>query len=208
MNSSAPAARRARAVESFRSAALDLAPIERGMSLFAVTRGQWSMIDAILVVLDSVPGPCAISLWTWTIADYDLRCVSQLMRCGRVSSARLIIDLAARSKNGPVIDSWIEMFGPASVSYVVTHAKIARIESTDGARYLLRGSMNLNNNPRFEQFDITEGGADFDLVERIEAGLPTGSDTNNSAARAASKITSAWSAAQLQMFGGFKPWKK
>jgi hypothetical protein len=32
--------------------------------------------------------------------------------------------------------------------------------------------MNLNFNPRFEQFDITEGGEDFELVARIEDGLP------------------------------------
>ncbi len=32
--------------------------------------------------------------------------------------------------------------------------------------------MNLNWNPRFEQLDITEGGGDFDLVERIRSELP------------------------------------
>ena len=32
--------------------------------------------------------------------------------------------------------------------------------------------MNLNFNPRFEQFDLTEGGEDFDLVERLESELP------------------------------------
>ena len=37
-----------RAVESFESAAATIGPIEKDMSLFAITRGQFSMLDAIL----------------------------------------------------------------------------------------------------------------------------------------------------------------
>lgn len=49
--SSAPSVRRARAVQSFRTAAECIGPVEPGMALFAVTRGQFSMLDAILHVL-------------------------------------------------------------------------------------------------------------------------------------------------------------
>ena len=68
--------------------------------------------------------------------------------------------------------------------YVVNHSKIVTIRS-DRFRLLLRGSMNLNFNPRFEQFDLTEGGEDFEMVKRIEAELPiledsaTGEDVYN-----------------------------
>ena len=208
MHSSRSTKRRSRAIESFKSAAADLAPIEKGMSLFAVTRGQWSMIDAILVVLDSVPGPCAISLWTWTIAEYEVQCLSRLMRDKRLSCARLIIDLGARNKNAAIIDQWIATFGQKSVCYVVNHSKIATIRSGDGGKYLLRGSMNLNNNPRFEQFDITEGGLDFDLVESIENDLPTQPDPSFASARSVSKIHASWTHEQLEIFQGLKPWSK
>ena len=47
-----------------------------------------------------------------------------------------------------------------------------------GHKVLLRGSMNLNFNPppRFEQLDVTEGGADFNLIKEIESELPTDED--------------------------------
>ena len=61
-----------RAVESFESAAATIGPIEKDMSLFAITRGQFSMLDAILHCLHET-SPAAISLWTWTIADWEFR---------------------------------------------------------------------------------------------------------------------------------------
>ena len=70
--SSSPASRRKTAVASFSNAAETIDTCEAGMSLFAITRGQWSMIDAVLHVLDQV-GPAAVSLWTWTIAEYGVQ---------------------------------------------------------------------------------------------------------------------------------------
>jgi len=67
-----------RAVESFGNAAQAIGPIEPGMSLFCVTRGQWSMLDAILHVL-SQTGPAAITLWTWTIAEYEILAMQGLL---------------------------------------------------------------------------------------------------------------------------------
>jgi hypothetical protein len=46
------------------------------------------------------------------------------------------------------------------------HAKITPVLTPD-YRLLLRDSINLNLRPRFEKLDITEGGQDLDLVERI-----------------------------------------
>ncbi len=50
--------RRKRVVESSESAANCIGPIEQDMSLFAITRGQFRMIDAIFHVLHEA-GPAA-----------------------------------------------------------------------------------------------------------------------------------------------------
>lgn len=206
--SHAPAARRARAVESFGLAKDAIGPVSAGMSLFAITRGQWSMIDAIQHVLASVKGPCDISMWTWTVAEYEVQCLDTLMRNGKIGKGTMIIDVAARAKNHEILADWRKAFGPKSVRQVVNHAKIATVQSACGLRLLLRGSMNLNANPRFEQFDLTEGGADFDLVRQIEAGLPILGDWCGKAdARAASGVSGAWSETDLQKtIGGLKSW--
>lgn len=178
------------------------------MALFAVTRGQWSMVDAILHVLDQV-GPASLSLWTWTVAEYEVQTLTRLRLDARLTGGLLVIDGGARQRNADLIAEWKGTFGPASVRYCRNHAKIARIESASGLRLLLRGSMNLNFNPRFEQFDVTEGGEDFALVERIEAELPILSDLASGAeVWKASRVGDAFEPQQLAMFSGMKVWAK
>ena len=206
--SSSPSARRTRANESFGCAAQCIGKVEAGMSLFAVTRGQWSMIDAVLHVLDQV-GPAKLSLWTWTVAEYEVQVFTRLREDRRVTGGRLVIDAGARNKNAGIIAEWKSSFGDGSVRYVTNHSKIARIESASGLKFLLRGSMNLNFNPRFEQFDITEGGPDFDLVEEIEDELPLlGDNCTGKQVWAASRVGEAFEPEQLALFSGMKVWAK
>ena len=205
--SSSPAARRKRAVESFKTAADCIGQIEPGLSLFAITRGQFSMIDAALHCLDQV-GPARLTLWTWTVAEYEIECLERLRLDHRIIDALMVIDHGARNKNAGLIRQWKSSFGEQSVRYVVNHAKIVTIQ-TDEYRLLLRGSMNLNFNPRFEQFDLTEGGADFDLVQEIESELPvlmdsaSGKDVYN-----ASRVSESFSSETLDLFRGVKVWAK
>lgn len=207
MRASAPTTRAIRAVESFKTAGEAIGPIVAGASMFAITRGQWSMLDAVLWCLDQV-GPARLSLWTWTIADYEIDVFNRMRDDGRVTDGRLVIDAAARGKNRPLLDAWMCRFGAGSVRYVVNHAKIATIE-TDAYRLLLRGSMNLNFNARFEQFDLSEGGPAFDLVRQIEDELPAlDIGASGSEVYAASKVSQAFDADTLAMFAGVKRWAK
>ena len=208
MTASSLEARKRTAVESFGCAASTIGRVSPGMSLFSVTRGQWSMIDAVLHVLDEV-GLARISLWTWTVAEYEVQVLTRLREDRRLTGGRLVIDAGARKKNAGIIREWKDSFGESSVRYVTNHAKMARIESTSGLKLLLRGSINLNFNPRFEQFDITEGGADFSLVTEIEDGLPVLSDScTGTQVWAASQVGRAFRAEQLQIFSRMKVWAK
>lgn len=205
--SSAPSTRRARAAESFRTAAECIGPIVAGLSLFAVTRGQFSMVDAVVHVINEL-GPSRVSLWTWTIADYEVNVFNDLMRNDKITAGRLIIDQGARMKNRDLIRAWQGQFGSESVRYVLNHAKIATIEG-GGRRVLVRGSMNLNFNPRFEQLDVTEGGPDFDLVREIESELPVLSDDASGAdAYRASRVSEAFNKEELALFSHLKVWAK
>lgn len=205
--SSSPAGRRKTAVESFKNAAETIGTCEAGMSLFAITRGQWSMIDAVLHVLDQV-GPAAVSLWTWTVAEYEVQVLTRLRIDERVTSGRLVIDHGARNKNAAIIADWKQNFGDDSVRYVVNHAKIATVETAGGLKFLLRGSMNLNFNPRFEQFDITEGGPEFDLIQSIELDLPDLNDgCSGKEVYEATKLDNAFAPEQLTLFDKPKTWR-
>lgn len=185
---SARSIRRAqKCVESYRTAAECIGSIETDMSVFAVTRGQFSMIDAIHHCLAQM-GPSTLSIWTWCIADYEIETFESLMASKAISAATLVIDRAgeqqvakARSfrsgaldktqRQGQLMMRWREKFGPSSIKVVLNHAKIATIDNGNH-KVVVRGSMNLNHNPRFEQLDVTEGAGPYDLIREIEQSLP------------------------------------
>jgi hypothetical protein len=204
---SSVAGRRLRAVESFKTAADCIGKVEPGMALFAVTRGQFSMVDAVLHVLTEL-GPSRLSIWTWAIADYEIERFNMLRDSGAVTTGEMMIDGSARERNALPIASWRQRFGSESVRLVSNHAKMATVDNGK-MRVLLRGSMNLNFNPRFEQLDVTEGGPDFDLVREIESELPfLHMDSSYEKLTRASKTDLAFGKETLDMFSGLKVWAK
>lgn len=199
--------RRARAIETFGSAAEAIGPITADTNLFLVTRGQFSMIDMIRHVLADV-GPAAVSLWTWAIADYEVEVLGGLMADRNVTAARLVLDRSAEHRNAPIVKHWRERFGDDTVRVCKNHAKIARVW-TPALRVLIRGSMNLNFNPRFEQADLTVNGDDFDLVTAIEDALPILPPLcENAAAEDATGLSRAFEFSEIAAFAGVKPWAK
>ena len=198
---------RERSVESYRSAADCIGRIEPGMGLFAITRGQFSMLDAVLACLDQT-GPARVSVWTWTVAAYELDVFAAFAADGRIREGLLVIDGGAREKNSGLLHQWQASFGASSIRLVRNHAKIATIEN-ERFRLLLRGSMNLNFNPRFEQLDITEGGEDFELVRQLERELPVlPMDASGEEVYRASKLGAAFEPQTLAVFEGVKTWAK
>ena len=68
--------------------------------------------------------------------------------------------------------------------------------------------MNLNFNPRFEQLDLTEGGADYDLVVRLESELQVLPRLHSSEeASANSKVNLAFEQKTLEIFDKVKTWQ-
>jgi hypothetical protein len=151
-------------------------------------------------------GPAEVSIWTWAIADYEVEAMAALMATDAILGARLIVDRSAEQRSAATIEAWRQRFGVDAVRVCKNHAKIARVWTAD-RRVLLRGSMNLNFNPRFEQADITEGGADFDLVARLEDELPVLRPLcANADAEAASGLSRSFERSTLPMFSGVRPW--
>lgn len=197
--------RERRAVESWTSAAEALGPITSGMATFVLSRGQWSMLDAIRHVLDQL-GPASVSVWTWAVAAYEVEAMSRLLADGRLRSGRLIVDRSSEQRSVSTIDAWRARFGADSVRVAKTHAKIGRVWTAEH-RVLLRGSCNLNHNPRFEQLDLSEGGPAFALVGDVEDALPVLPRLcGHAEAAAASGLSKAWSLGQLAAFSGAKKW--
>lgn len=172
--------------------------------VFLLTRGQFSLVDAIKHVVEAC-APARVSVWTWRIAEHDLDVMHSLSQAGKITSGMLVIDqaLARIAESGAVgrhLGRWVDTFGAGSVTYLKTHAKIATVEGA-GMRVLIRGSCNLNCNRRFENLDISEGCAGFELMRSVEAELPVVHGLG-----ATAEADAALSAGSTSQFGTMKVW--
>ncbi len=196
--------RRRRVVDSRQNVADTVGTVEHGMSLFAITRGQCSMIDVVQYLISQI-GKASVSVWTWAAGDHEAKAFEWMLQSGQLETASIVIDRSAEHRNTPLVERWRERFGPESVRVIFTHAKIARVWNSDW-RFVVRGSMNLNQNPRYEQFDLTEGGPEFDLIAGVEASLPLlspmASSRETSLAMHGKPIN--W---QLNPFAGVQSWQ-
>lgn len=138
-----------------------IGPLEHGCEVFAVTNGQFSMIDVLEHVLDH-SGPAHVDLATWTAADGDLRRAHAFLLSGKIASIRMIVDPSFRARKPEFCDTLVELFGNDAIRTVPLHGKFAAVR---GARsFAIRSSMNLNPNRRIETVEISEDTALVDFL--------------------------------------------
>ncbi len=138
----------------------------RGDHLFGLTKGQFSMIDLAAAVLERT-GPADVAVWTWCIADYEVQAVSAFIVGGSIRRFRMVLDWSGAQRATQLVADLQERFGVDCVRVSHTHAKIVTVTTDDGWSVTIRGSMNLNSNPRFEQFDISDDPAVTGVVHGL-----------------------------------------
>lgn len=158
-----------------------LGELEPGCELFAVTNGQFSLIDVLEHVLDHA-GEAEIDLATWTAADGDLRRAHAFLLSGRVRRMRMIVDPSFKSRKPEFCDVLVNLFGQDAIRTVPLHGKFALVRGD--RQFAIRSSMNLNPNRRIETVEISEDAALVDfmrgLVDEIFARSPLANFTSQS----------------------------
>lgn len=134
------------------NAAATIEGFTKNVEIFGFTKGQFSLIDLADAVLDYT-GPAEIFVSTWTAATADLDGVLDWIERGRVIDARWLVDLTFQRRAPELAHKIRQIFGPDSIRVAQTHAKFMLIENQDWS-VVIRTSMNLNFNPRFEDFTI------------------------------------------------------
>lgn len=138
--------RRETAAEAVAGLSLD------GRETFGLTRGQFSLIDLIESAL-AITGPAELAISTWTAANTDISTTLALVASGRITAARWLVDLTFVRRCPQLVARIRDTFGGNAIRVTRNHAKFCVI-TNDKWQVVLRTSMNLNHNPRLEDFTI------------------------------------------------------
>lgn len=159
--------RRSEAAVALHTAREALEPWGRNAHVFGTNKGQFSAIDLAAAVLERT-GPADVSVWTWCIAEYEIQAVTAFLVDSRIRSFRLVMDWAGAQRDMPLVADMQARFGVDCIRVTKTHAKIITVSTPCGWAVTIRGSMNLNANRRFEQFDVSDDAAVLGVVRGLE----------------------------------------
>lgn len=156
------AKREIRDVRRIETAAEALAPFNAETEIWGFTKGQFSVVD-ILRHLLHVIGPADLIISTWTASRHDINNVLEFVETGQILSARWLVDLTFQRRAPELAHRIRETFGKDAIRVAKNHAKWAAFSNADGPptgpaggwKVCLFSSMNLNSNPKFENFHIT-----------------------------------------------------
>lgn len=134
-----------------------------GCEIFGFTKGQFEMLDLIEHLLGQT-GPASVDIMTWSAAVRDIERLDMIHRIGRITSMRWILDFSFPSLRKDCFEALVGAFGVESIRTTRMHAKIVNIRNDDW-NLVVRSSMNLNKNPRFESIEISDDAQLADFVD-------------------------------------------
>lgn len=135
------------------SAAATIAGFDHDVDICGLTMGQFSLLDLIDAAL-RITGPAHVTISTWSAGFYDVEAAERFRDSGRLLSIRFIMDNGRKRGQANAVDV-AQVFGAGCVRATKSHAKFAIITNKYW-NVLITSSMNLNLNPRVEQFEMTD----------------------------------------------------
>lgn len=134
------------------TAAQAMADFGHETRIHGLTKGQFSLLDLITSTIDTI-GPSHMQISTWTAAKTDVRTCCEWMKAGQILSSRWLVDLTFQRRTPELAHTIRELFGAESIRVAQNHCKLVLLHNDDW-RVVIQTSMNLNFNPRFENFTV------------------------------------------------------
>lgn len=153
------------AIAPYQAASTALGAIEPGCSIIGVTKGQFSLLDLIRAVSDQI-GPAALTVSTWSTGIRDTQNVGLLIDAGAFTSVRLCLDRSFTGRQPRYAVEVIKAWGVDNIRMTRNHAKFFLLRNEEW-NICVRSSMNLNRNPRLEQFDLDDNAELCEFFEGI-----------------------------------------
>ena len=124
----------------------------KDVELFGMTKGQFSLLDLIKATLEHT-GPACLHISTWTAALAEIGELAVMQKRGSVLSCRWLADISLGGRDRGVMQAILQHFGRDSVRVTKNHSKFCLFVNDDWKLVLL-SSMNLNMNPRMENYQM------------------------------------------------------
>lgn len=150
-------------VNPFQSARESIGPLAQGCRLTGVTKGQFSLLDLIRAVAEQT-GPADMTVSTWSTGIRDTENLGILIDQGLFRSVRLCLDRSFATRQPKYLDAVLRVWGTENIRMTRNHAKFFLLRN-ESWNICCRSSMNLNRNPRLEQYDIDDS---LELCEFFE----------------------------------------
>jgi len=128
--------------------------LSKNTEIFGITKGQFSIIDVIKYVLDFA-GPSDLLIATWTAAQADIKKAFEFLENGNIRQVKFLVDRGFINRQPEYCAELKRLFGDESIRFLRAHAKFCVIQN-EKWNFVIRTSMNLNENKRMENFEITE----------------------------------------------------
>lgn len=138
----------------YENASNALAEFSDGGRIVGLTKGQFSLIDMINVLLEKI-GPADVVISTWSAGLRDSAALREMMDSGRVRSVLIVLDRSYQTRQPEYAVTVEDAFGKANIRTTNTHAKFVLLRG-DRNTICIRSSMNLNKNDRCENFDLDD----------------------------------------------------
>ena len=143
--------------------------LSKDCEIYILTFGQFSLIHALTAILDQT-GPADVNLATWTASHAHLEESAKLLDNKLITSLRFVVDRSFLTRQPAYCARMRELFGDACIRTGRSHAKFMTVHN-EKWNLGIRTSMNLNENPRLENLEISDDHniCDFlcDLVDDI-----------------------------------------
>jgi len=151
--------------------------LTKDCSIIGVTKGQFSLLDLIRAISGQI-GPAALTVSTWSTGIRDAQNVGMLIDKGAFTSVSLCLDRSFAGRQPKYLPTVIDAWGVDNIRMTRNHSKFFMLRN-DKWNFCCRSSMNLNRNPRLEQFDLDDSPelCDFfqgivdEIFEKMPAGL-------------------------------------
>lgn len=136
-----------------------LGELGHDFEMFCLNVGQFNLIDVIEYILETT-GSADVTLATWTAAGSNIEKAFKFLETGKIRKMRVIVDPSFKARQPEYCNKLMQLF-PNCVRTIPTHAKFTLIQN-EKWNFVLQTSMNLNQNKRLENFNLSEN---FEFAE-------------------------------------------